>query len=235
MDTRYPLKCNRNQLMFVFISVVSFLLLCATPIARSADVEIDVELKQGQCTQYFGFFTIDIENNTDQWLQIDSVNIELEDPRASDLIEVPVGEKLKAWNEAMRYRAAKNQGTAAALFGVMALAGASQSDNSRSAEAFTDFAVTGLVLSTAINDRAVSRYLPPSHLLSVPYFVPPGLNLGRWVILQTNNSKDIPYLESMKLIFNLSDGEAITKEVFFRENNRRVGGCVWQSKKKSNV
>ncbi|HEX4510662.1 MAG TPA: hypothetical protein VH328_11295, partial [Burkholderiaceae bacterium] len=74
--------------------------------------------------------------------------------------------------------------------------------------------------------RPAALAFPPSHLLSVPIRVPPGLFTKRWILLYTSNSPPGGCIRSMVLGYTTSDGKHERVAVTFKESVSRWQGAV---------
>jgi hypothetical protein len=77
------------------------------------------------------------------------------------------------------------------------------------------------------SDALVSA-LPDTHLLHVPFSLPPGLFSRRFIVLDTSQAPQLPCLRELSLEVQLEDGSK--ERVWLRFRGDRLGAPTWQSK-----
>lgn len=148
----------------------------------------------------FGFIVVTFQNDTDDWVRVERVNVRFGGGAKDASVTIPVGEKLQSWAEAaLQLRTIRNE-NATLILGALAVAGSAValSANNRSARAagasVSAAAEAGLAASQAVSE---AESLPPAHLLSVPFTIPPHLFARRWIALQTPTSQGTPCVDAM--------------------------------------
>ena len=157
--------------------------------ARSTDsglVISAVELSH-YASNYFGLVEMTFENATARWVHLSRLSLDFGDAARNEAVLVPSGADLETWYLSTLQRndiRATNHGTAlGALFAVgqvVALAGAISGKRGLAA---VGGAVAAGTATAALVDRQNSRVqsaegvhlVPQSHLLAIPFSVPPGL------------------------------------------------------------
>lgn len=138
----------------------------------------------------YQYVEVTMENPTEDWVRIQKARLVLD--KVADKVGVIVGEDLRAWTEAMRFKKSKEAHNAAlAQAGLVAL-GAAVATTSNNSQTATAGALTALVgtgwalsdgLSTEYNQAVGVNAVPDTHLYA-PTNVPAQLFTRRWVLLK---------------------------------------------------
>jgi hypothetical protein len=148
----------------------------------------------GLSSPYFGVVEVTFENNTPAWIQIDHIDLDFGTPDKNKSVLIPWGDDIDTWEEATLQRNAIRATNVHMALQLIAVAGAVGSVAGRHHAAG---AIGGVVALGALaglygqaRDEAVeatrdpSRF-PPTHLLTMPLRIPPGLFAKRWLLLYT--------------------------------------------------
>jgi hypothetical protein len=161
-------------------------------------------------SRYFGAIEVTFENRSSEWVRIQQAGLDFGTPRRNGRVSVTAGEDLQRWQEGTQRRNAirdANQATALdlLLFGA-AVATVAGGRSAAGAGAAAVCAGAALALGTReLQDRAagaetVALY-PANHLLSLPFSVPPGLAIKRWVVLNTGAAADRDCIRHAELAY----------------------------------
>jgi len=157
---------------------------------------------------YFGMVELTFENGTAEWIHIDRVSLDFGSAASNEAVVLPDGPDLDAWYEATLQRNdIRDTNAATALGALFAVGQAVAVVGALSGEREVAAAGGALALGSATaalidgQDRRVQdaegvRVMPQSHLLNVPFAVPPGLFAKKWVLLQTR-SRPAPCINTM--------------------------------------
>jgi hypothetical protein len=206
--------------------------------ARSTDSGLaisGVELRH-YASNYFGLVEITFENATSEWVHMSGLSLDFGDAGRNEAVLVPSGADLEAWYLSTLQRndiRATNHGTAlGALFAVgqaVALAGAIT--GKREIAAVGGAVAAGAATAALVdgqNRRVQSaedvHLVPQSHLLAIPFAVPPGLFTKKWILLQTR-SLTSPCISSLLIDYDVREGEHERVLVKFRS---AVDRSEWQ-------
>lgn len=163
-------------------------------------------------SKHFTQLDFTFENTTNQWIEIDKVNISYMDKKLNKLVKVPLGKKLMMWSEAAKQNkviADHNRSVLiGAIAGVAAVGGAvSKNYRARGAAAAVLSASAGALayneLKDKINDAELAKIVPKSHLLNTPLYIPPGLHAKRWIAIYLKNPYKSPYLSQVKISYRV--------------------------------
>ena len=206
--------------------------------ARSTDsglVISGVELRH-YASNYFGLVENTFENATPEWVHMSQLSLDFGDAARNEAVLVPSGADLESWYLSTLQRndiRATNHGTALdALFAVgqvVALAGAITGKREIAA---VGGAVAAGSATAALVDRQNRRVqsaegvplVPQSHLLAIPFAVPPGLFSKKWILLQTR-SLTSPCISSLFIDYDVQEGGHERVLVKFRSD---VDRSEWQ-------
>jgi hypothetical protein len=168
-------------------------------------------------SRHFGLVEVTFENWTNEWVHIHRLALDFGGAEENEGVLLPVGADLEAWHQATVQRndirdtnAATALGALLALGVLVAVVGDA---GGRRGVAAAGHAVTlGAATASVVRDhdarveRAESpRLLPESHLLAVPFAIPPGLFAKKWVLL---NTRDVatPCITSMLIDYDVEAG-----------------------------
>lgn len=168
-------------------------------------------------SQHFGLVEITFENFTSEWVHVERLALDFGGAEANDGVLLPVGADLEAWHQATVQRNdIRDTNEATALGALLALgmlvAVAADAGKSDDLAAVGGAVALGAATAEVIRDhdarveRAESpRLLPASHLLAVPFAIPPGLFAKKWVLLNTRNAAT-PCITSMRIDYDVERG-----------------------------
>ncbi len=147
---------------------------------------------------YFGLVEVTFENNSPAWLQIDRVELDFGSPDRNRSVQIPWGDDIATWSDAVRYRNFVEQTNTQTALGVLALLGAVGRGAGRHGhgQAGAAVAAAGGLLEVASIGAALAVANQPeideggvrfsgTHLLAMPIRVPPGLFTKRWILFYT--------------------------------------------------
>jgi hypothetical protein len=168
-------------------------------------------------SRHFGLIEVTFENFTDEWLHVDRIALDFGGAERNEGVFLPEGADLIAWHAATVNRndirgtnAATALGALLALGTIVALAG--RASGRREAAAAGGIVALGAATTVVIgeNDARIDRAeraprLPETHLLAVPFAIPPGLFAKRWVLLNTRSSAT-PCIASMLIDYHVEPG-----------------------------
>lgn len=190
-------------------------------------------------SDYFGVVDVTFENTTDRWIHIKSVRLRFDGPEYDRTVSVPEGEQLRSWARATHQRLAvsrHNRETALALVALAGMTAGLASDN-RAVRATGGVAAAGALGALAVDEanQAVERAEQPAaphtpayydtHLLAVPFSIPPGLFAKRWVTLSTAGAA-APCVRSMIIDYDIEGGKREHVYLPFRTSRN---GSDWQT------
>jgi hypothetical protein len=208
----------------------------AGPRTSSGLVVTGEELKP-YASELFGLVEVTFENTSTEWVRIQDLTLNFGSTVDQDVF-LPEGEDIDAWYSATSRRndiRDTNKATAlgAILFASSAVAVAGgASGSSEAAVAGTSVALgtasaAGLDAQAERIDRAEhGDPRPGSHLLTVPFSVPPGLFTKKWILINTRR-RDAPCAKTMLIDYVVQGGGRERVALTFR---RPLDGSEWQRK-----
>jgi hypothetical protein len=145
-------------------------------------------------SRYFGAIEVTFENRSSQWVRIQQAALDFGSPERNAEVSVTAGEDLERWQEGTFRRNAIRAANDATTLDLLLFGAALTSTAAGHSPVGAGAALVGAGAAVAIGARelearaadaeAVSLY-PASHLLSLPFSVPPGLAIKRWIVLHT--------------------------------------------------
>ena len=163
---------------------------------------------------YFGVVEVTFENNSPAWIQIDHIDLDFGSAEKNQSVFLPWGEDIETWMRATIQRDAfqtineRTQLTWAAIEDAVFRSAAGDRRERAAGGTVALGALAGLDaggqepgLETT---RAPSRF-PPTHLLSLPLRIPPGLFTRRWLLINTAAQPPGGCLDSFVLSYETAD------------------------------
>lgn len=168
---------------------------------QSDDLRFTYEVKDEFSTEYFGMVGFVLENNTNKWMTVDSVEL-ITDSIQQANIAIIGGEDVNTWFQSMNKQKQIESINKQRLWGtisfISALGGALSKDEQVKRAAKVT-AVTGGVLMTLERYNMVKNqidlldYFPEDHLMRTPFRIPPGLGVDKWMVINSQvTDKNIP-------------------------------------------
>jgi hypothetical protein len=167
-------------------------------------------------SNYFGLIEITFENPTANWVHVSRLTLDFGDAARNSAVLTPSAADLDAWYLSTVQRndiRATNHATAlGALFAVgqvVAIAGAVSGKRGVTAAG----GVVALGAATAalaegqearVQEAESVHVLPQSHLLALPFAIPPGLFTKKWILLQTR-SITAPCVSSLLMDYDVQE------------------------------
>jgi hypothetical protein len=165
----------------------------AGPLRVSASELADVS------NPYFGLVEFTFENDSPAWVQVDSVDLDFGSPNRNASVQIPWGNDLVVWSDAVEGRNAVrrvNEETAlgvVSLLGTLGWAASGHHDHMGGAVAAVGGAVSVASLTAlygtqrveAADQASAGPRFAGTHLLAMPLRVPPGLFTKRWILFYT--------------------------------------------------
>jgi len=199
--------------------------------ATSSPFVTGLKVSAGELPQlaspYFGAVEVTFENPSPRWIQVDRVDVDFGSPQRNQVVFVPWGADIDAWRQAAVDSLAI--GYASGRLQMLAVGGDAIAARDRRGSATPvqggTIPVAALgTLEARPGPRSPEAALPdpgdpfpPSHLLSFPIRVPPGLFAKRWILFYTSDSPLGGCIDSMVLGYTTSDGKHDHVLVRFKE------------------
>jgi len=206
--------CKRSLYRLALAACAASIVGCATVAASNDALPIDETGKRSDnrhtksgllvtgeeldvlASRYFGAIRITFENPSSRWVNVRTMRIGFGSEELNKGVLLPWGSQVDSWMQATLRRNAVRQANVDAALTVVALAGTATRAAAGDSTAGDIGAVAagGAVAISAIdglNTQARLANSPPlfpdSHLLAVPFAIPPGLFADKWVLLQTSD------------------------------------------------
>jgi outer membrane murein-binding lipoprotein Lpp len=191
-------------------------------------------------TEHFGVIDLAFENKTDKWVRVKGMALRFgseHDPH----VFIPVGEELKAWATATQQQLLIDRHNRSMALGALALAGMTTAavSNNRAVSIIGSTVAAGSLAAIGVDSmnkdiESTEQPATPqnasyyeSHLLSVPFSIPPGLFAKRWVTINTAGGPQVPCVRSVMLDYELESGQKERVYLTFRPG---VARSDWQAK-----
>lgn len=166
-------------------------------------------------SQYFGAVRVTFENPSSHWVNIKRMAVSFGTETRNSSVLLPYGTQIDSWMEATARRNAVrqvNQATGLTLLQIAGTTAAIASGKSSLGKAGALIAGGAVAVSTAeaiaqpIEAANTAPLFPQSHLLSVPFEIPPGLFADKWVLLQTPDPGKAGCIRSIILDYETEAG-----------------------------
>jgi hypothetical protein len=182
---------------------------------------------------YFGFVELTFTNDSAHWVRVHRMQLSFGDPLKDQSVFVPWGMDIQTWQHATALRNevhAANTQTALEVLALAGMAAATFSQN-RGVKAVggavalsSAGALTALEYDARVKAAQSSPIFPESHLLAVPFGVPPGLFAKKWIVLNTVPNRQV-CIQSMLLDYESDAGGRERAWLTFR---KRGSASQWQ-------
>jgi hypothetical protein len=189
-------------------------------------------------TPTIGTVEVTFENTTPEMIHIERVGLDFQNEAANQLVATPPDGDARAFAQAIAHRDAieltnrKRALAGVAVAGeVMASVGSHHHDSSAVGAVGAMLALGAFVALAAAEveeeNDSLERvsFAPEDHLLVVPFAIPPGAFVRRWIAL-TTAAPEIPCLTSAILSYETTSGGRERVRIRIREG---VAGSMWQS------
>jgi hypothetical protein len=162
----------------------------------------------------FGVLELTFENNSADWRRIKRVSLDFSGEANNQFVRIPWGDDIRAWYDATLQRNQINAINREIALGVVAIAGMVVASTSRSqpAKAMGGLAALSSVATMlaehtrdAANSAEHVAIFPDSHLLALPFAVPPNLFTKKWVLLNTPGGNNVPCIDHLVLTYEFED------------------------------
>jgi hypothetical protein len=206
----------------------------------AAGLIVSVEEKEHLASEYFGVVDVAFENTTDKWIKVKGVALKF-GPEYDPHITIPVGEELKSWATATQQRLLIERHNRSMALAAVAIAGMTTAavSNNRAVSTIGGTVAAGSLAWLAVdsmNQEVEGTEQPAtpqnasyfeSHLLSVPFSIPPGLFAKRWVTINTAGGEEVPCVRGVILDYELEGGRKERVYLPFRQGAMQSD---WQEK-----
>jgi opacity protein-like surface antigen len=166
-------------------------------------------------SEYFGSFRFVFENKVDEWLTINNISLSFPDQNAQKYIRVLDENDLAKWGRAIRSQAVMDVSTVKELQSAIINAGSS---------------VTGMVedisKTIGIEDGEKNKDYPQNHLYAEDFVLPSGFAMEKWVLLNSANHSEIPYITDVSLTMDIENKTRKAK-IKFRNDPGRYEHFIW--------
>jgi hypothetical protein len=177
-------------------------------------------------SEYFGYFNINIKNNSDKWHKLLNLKITFEDEFQNNNTMIVLGDDLSLWYAAQKKIIEINDYNNKVALGV--IVGVSQSlaafsnneylTNVGNMATLGAFATYGLGEIEKVRDSLQnSKMIPENHILADNIIIPPGLFSERWVLINSKNHDKMEFITSIILEYQMESGIVEKKKIKFRQ------------------
>jgi len=211
---------------------VIYIILFAIPLVCNANVshlEVSTGIVSQYCDDNFAFYEFRFSNSSQEWINIDSVNLTFDSELANNTINIVVGSQLAFWQEAQELKEREESIKLGVFFAALGAFG--KLSNSARGDNAVLAAGTGLTLQgmSKLHDKYRGELVPKNHLLSGRIIVPPNLVIKRWLLLFSDNKKDDSFVKELKLTLFDNNKEIFNKLIDIRTKRGEFHlNCQWQ-------
>lgn len=204
----------------------------ASPASRSGLRIVGREIDD-LSSPYFGFVELTFMNESPHWVRVQRMQLSFGDASKDRHVFVPWGMDIQTWQHATVLRNQVRAANTQTALEVLALAGMtaatfSQDRGVKAAGGVVALAslgtLTALEYDARVKAAQSSPIFPESHLLAVPFGVPPGLFAKKWIVLNTSPNSGV-CIRSMLLDYESDAGGRERAWLTFRD---RASRSEWQ-------
>jgi hypothetical protein len=184
---------------------------------------------------YFGLVAVTLENKSSNWVRVRRMTVTFGGKQKDDSVFIPWGEEIASWERATYERNAVRSYNTEAALGAVALAGGVIAGTAKDKPIAAAGGVlqAGALAASAGHDVAQGleavegpHLFPETHLLDVPFSIPPGLFSKRWILLSTGGTPGV-CVDSMLLDYQTDSGQEERVWLRFRTN---MSSSEWQKR-----
>jgi hypothetical protein len=205
--------------------------------SQTAKLRISAGERTRMSSLYFGQIEFTFENPTGEWITVEHVALDFGSAKNNQAVLFPWGARLDTWAAATTHRNAVRDANNALALELLAAGGAvagaagRHTPAARTAGGFASLAAMTAITATHTEARAETAEDVPifegSHLFNVPFDVPPGLFVKRWLVVNTPSDPSLGCLTSVVMAYELSD--KTSHRIALSIRNPEAFG-EWQSK-----
>jgi hypothetical protein len=185
--------------------------------AAASGLVISGEELTDYSSRYFGLLELTFENKSANWLRVRRMDVDFGSPAKNRAVSLPWGADIDSWYSATVQRNdIRDTNRVTALAALLAIGesalivGTAAKQRSVAATGGLLTLGSGTALVIEGQDARVQRaervpHFPSSHLLSLPFAVPPGLFAKKWILLNTPE-RTAPCIDSVLLDYDLEQG-----------------------------
>ena len=214
-----------------------------SPAADNERLKISAGERGSLSSAYFGVVEVTFENNTPAWIQIDHIDLDFGTADKNKSVFIPWGEDIDIWEQATLQRNAIRAANAETALGLIAIAGsvAHAAGRHHAVGAIGGTVALGALAGLYAQERSAAveatgdpTRFPPTHLLTLPLRVPPGLFAKRWLLLYTAAQPLGGCIDSFILNYETSEhehGRVLLKfKGGYNYSSADGAGSLWQWK-----
>lgn len=206
---------------------------------QAAKLRISAGEKTRMSSPYFGQLEFTFENPTGEWITVERVSLDFGSEKNNQSVLFPWGARLENWTAATVQRNAVRDINNALALELLAVGGSvagsaagRHAPAARAAGGFATLAAMTALTATRAEARADAAENVPffegSHLFNVPFDVPPGLFVKRWLVVNTPADPTLGCLTNVVMTYEFSDKTSHRIALAFR-NPAALGG-EWQAR-----
>ena len=203
--------------------------------ASAARVAVSCGEIVGMSSRNFDVLEFTFENATESWQQVEKVQLDFGDPQINQAVSIPWGSQLESWAVATNQRNAidaANRGTALEVLtltgGLVSLAAPRRPGALWAAGGIVSLAGAAAVTGDHFQVQAETVEQTPkfggSHILALPFDIPPGLFAKRWIVLSSSSDPKLGCISAVTLTYELADKSSYRVILAFRN----TASSEWQ-------
>ena len=206
------------------------------PVPKDERVKISASELTALSSPYFGVVEVTLENNSAAWIEIDHIDLDFGTADKNKSVFIPWGDDIDTWEQATIQRNAIRVANTETTLGVLAIGGlvARSAAGSHHARALGGAVALGALATLdmkaqegAVDAPRDQTRFPPTHLLTMPLRIPPGLFAKRWLLLYTAAQPLGGCIDSVILGYETADHDHGRVLLRFREG---YSASEWQVK-----
>ncbi len=211
------------------------------PEKTEKDIRFTYEVKNEYSTEYFGMAGFVLENVTNKWMTVDSIEITSDEEQKSNM-SILGGSDINTWfismSAAKRIESANKQMLWGTISFAAAIGGAtSKNENVQQAAGLTSVSAGALLtleqFNSFKNQLKLYEYFPEDHLLRTPFRIPPGLGVDKWMVINSQVSSNDKLVTNLKLKLYFNGSES--KEYFIELINDKQKDYYYSGKWQKNL
>ena len=241
-------KCQLSKIATIVISL--FLIGCAqlhketpTKLVESDKDDgrrlvITTELNESLSSEHFGMMEFVLENRTEDWLEIENIELLIENKTIRRSVRFTRGEEFSIWNKAVSKKISVENYNKSLLYGSLlgVAGGLSATNNNSNAKDLGKILGVATLGSLTVDEVSQLRkrvegvdLFPGGNLLNPNKKIPPDLFVESWLLINTRNHDSSPLFSEFKLKITYSDkaSEVYLVPIFVKKS--KAESSVWQN------
>ncbi|MGE4294928.1 MAG: hypothetical protein AB7E49_04415 [Campylobacterales bacterium] len=182
-----------------------FLVMLGIACLGEQELAVSAKVNKDMSSTYFAYIDFNFENKSEEWVLLENLEISFGE-KVDEYINFPLGNKYNSWLEAITIRNKEREANRQVTLALIGTLGGMIAMNGNQDAGLSLVAAAGSVESIRqfanhISQEKRAALLPENHLLREAIMVPPGLQIKKFIVVNSRNHKEIGYLRTLNLSY----------------------------------